>query len=79
MKKVYFLLAALAGLVFLANTSRGPRTQYGMVVGTPEIRSISGLAFGPDGVLLVAIPKVRRFSRSTPATQLPIRMHNLLK
>lgn len=57
MKKVYFLLAALAGLVFLANTSRVTRVQYGMVVGTPEIRSISGLAFGPDGVLLVGDSK----------------------
>ncbi|PSL27381.1 hypothetical protein [Dyadobacter jiangsuensis] len=57
MKKVYFLLAALAGLVFLANTSRVKPAKYGMAVGNPEIRSISGLAFGPDGVLLVGDSK----------------------
>lgn len=57
MKKLYLLIAALSGLVLLANTSRTVRGKYGMMVGTPEIRSISGLAFGPDGVLLVGDSK----------------------
>lgn len=57
MKKMYFLLTVLAGLVLLANTSRTARGKYGMVVGTPEIKSISGLAFGPDGILLVGDSK----------------------
>lgn len=57
MKKIYFLMVALTGLLFLANTTPTTRGKYGMVVGTPAIKSISGLAFGPDGVLLVGDSK----------------------
>lgn len=57
MKKMYFLLTVLAGMILLANTSRPVRGKYGMVVGNPEIKSISGLAFGPDGILLVGDSK----------------------
>ncbi|MCF0039847.1 hypothetical protein [Dyadobacter fanqingshengii] len=58
MKKMYFLLAlGCAGLMLLAGTSRFSRGNYGLVKGTPEIKSISGLAFGPDGILLVGDSK----------------------
>ncbi len=54
MKKAYFLLAVgFAGLLLLATTTRSIRNQYGMVTGTPGIKSINALTFGPDGVLFI--------------------------
>ncbi|TLV02158.1 hypothetical protein [Dyadobacter luticola] len=58
MKKMYFVLAVIcAGVVLLANTNRLAGSKYGFKVGTPEIKSISALAFGPDGVLLIGDSK----------------------
>ena len=58
MKKMYYLLgAAFAGFIFLANTNRTVEGKYGMVVGTPEIKSINSLSFGPEGVLFVGDSK----------------------
>lgn len=58
MKKMYFVLAVMgAGLVLLANTTRLSHGKYGFVVGTPEIKSISALTFGPDGVLFIGDSK----------------------
>jgi len=54
MKKMYAVLAVgFAGLLLLATTTRSIRNQYGMVTGTPEIKSINALTFGPDGVLFI--------------------------
>lgn len=54
MKKMYSLLAAGAvGLVLLATTTRSIPNQYGLVTGTPAIKSINALTFGPDGVLFI--------------------------
>ncbi len=54
MKKVYSLLAvAFAGLFGLATTTRSIPNQYGFVTGTPAIKSIQALTFGPDGVLFI--------------------------
>ena len=58
MKKMYYLLAVVcAGFVLLANTYRSVEGKYGMVVGTPEIKSMSSLSFGPEGVLFIGDSK----------------------
>ncbi|MBO0947975.1 hypothetical protein [Fibrella forsythiae] len=54
MKKISSRLAAgAAGLLLLAATTRSVPNQYGFVTGTPVIRSINALTFGPDGVLFI--------------------------
>ena len=54
MKKIYAVLAVgFAGLLLLATTTRPILNQYGLVTGTPAIKSINALAFGPDGVLFI--------------------------
>lgn len=58
MKKMYFLLAvAGAGLALLANTTRVKPSKYGFTIGTPAIKSINSLAFGPDGILFIGDSK----------------------
>ena len=58
MKKMYYLLAvACAGFVLLATTYRTVEGKYGMVVGSPEIKSMSSLSFGPEGVLFIGDSK----------------------
>ncbi|WP_018618451.1 hypothetical protein [Spirosoma luteum] len=54
MKKTYAILAlGVAGLLFLATTTRPIQNQYGLATGTPAIKSINALTFGPDGVLFI--------------------------
>ncbi|GAB4030365.1 hypothetical protein [Spirosoma gilvum] len=54
MKKLGAVLAlGIAGLLLLSTTTRPVRHQYGMVTGTPTIKSINALAFGPDGILFI--------------------------
>jgi hypothetical protein len=54
MKKIYSVLAVgLVGLLLLATTTRSTHNQYGFVIGTPGIKSINALTFGPDGVLFI--------------------------
>ena len=56
MKKSYsFLLAGLAGLFLVAAIRH--TTASGFVNGTPGIKSISSLAFGPDGILFIGDSK----------------------
>jgi hypothetical protein len=56
MKKISFYLAAcIAGLFLIAAIKRP--AQYGLEKGTPEIKSISSLAFGPDGILFIGDSK----------------------
>ncbi|WP_373511120.1 hypothetical protein [Persicitalea sp.] len=58
MKKTYYLLAvAFAGFFLLANTQRSVEGKYGMTVGSPEIKSINSLAFGPEGILFIGDSK----------------------
>jgi hypothetical protein len=56
MKKFYFLIAACSVILLLvsANSSTNP---YNLKVGTPEIKSINTLAFGPDGILFIGDSK----------------------
>jgi hypothetical protein len=57
MRKLYVLLAFIAaGAVMTAMTNRNSLPD-GFVNGTPEIKSISALAFGPDGTLFIGDSK----------------------
>jgi len=58
MKKTYFTLLALcAGIVLISATRSSLRSPYGMTKGTPDIRSISALSFGNDGILFIGDSK----------------------
>jgi hypothetical protein len=52
MKKITYLLAfcLVCGLI---SAKRSPVNKYGLTVGNPEIKSITALAFGPDGILFI--------------------------
>src|SRR5688572_29179594 len=57
-KNAYFLLiAATIGLVVTAFTYRSDNSAYGLTIGNPEIKSITALAFGPDGILFIGDSK----------------------
>ena len=54
MKKAYvFLAAATAGVLLFAGISFKPAGPYGFVKGSPEVKSITALTFGPNGVLFI--------------------------
>ncbi len=56
MKKTYFyLVACIAGLFLVAAINRPAKS--GLEKGTPGIKSISSLAFGPDGILFIGDSK----------------------
>ncbi len=56
MKKTYLYMLAIAAALFsIAAINRTAKT--GFTTGTPEIKSISSLAFGPDGILFVGDSK----------------------
>jgi hypothetical protein len=77
MKKMYFLLVvACAGLSLLASTTRLTRGKYGLVSGNPEIKSISALTFGPEGIMMIGDSKSATVfaidtKEAAPATQAP--------
>jgi hypothetical protein len=54
MKKTYlFMAAAFVGVLLFAGINRKPASPYGFMVGTPEIKSITALTFGPAEVLFI--------------------------
>jgi hypothetical protein len=54
MKKAYlFLAAGVIGVLLFAGVTRKTNAPYGFATGTPEIKSITKLAFGPTGVLFI--------------------------
>jgi hypothetical protein len=58
MKKIYLLFTLLAaGIVILSSTNKHAGVREGFVNGTPEIKSISALSFGPDGILFIGDSK----------------------
>ena len=59
MKKNYLFLSlvAVGAIVVLASTTRHNSVREGFVIGTPEIKSISALTFGPDGILFIGDSK----------------------
>lgn len=58
MKKMYlFLSVAIAGLFLFAGTNLSKNNLNGFKTGTPEIKSISALTFGPNGILFIGDSK----------------------
>src|SRR5574339_297528 len=57
MKKLFYGIAMSVMLVLLIAANRGSENFYGMKKGNPGIKSISALAFGPDGVLFIGDSK----------------------
>lgn len=57
MKKLYFFLAAGLAFVILIAATRSSKNPYGFTKGTPELKSISALAFGKDGILFIGDSK----------------------
>jgi hypothetical protein len=57
MKRLYFILATAAAFVLLIAATRSSKNPYGFSKGTPVIKSISALAFGPDGILFIGDSK----------------------
>jgi len=54
MKKTYlFAAAAVSGVLLFAGINHKPALPYGFTTGTPEIKSITALTFGPTGVLFI--------------------------
>ena len=57
MKKLFYLVAMSMIFVLFIAADRSSTNPYGMKKGTPGIRSISALAFGPDGILFIGDSK----------------------
>lgn len=58
MKKLYYLLAASCTFIVLIAANRSDKNNpYGFITGTPEIKSISAMAFGPEGILFIGDSK----------------------
>ena len=53
MKKLFYLFAMSVLFVLLIAANRSSENSYGMKKGTPGIKSISALSFGPDGILFI--------------------------
>jgi hypothetical protein len=56
-KTVYVLAAATIAILVTAFAYRPNKHPYGLINGTPEIKSITSLAFGPDGILFIGDSK----------------------
>lgn len=58
MKKNYFyFLTVLAGIALLAATKPFTSSPFGLTKGTPDIKSVSALTFGKDGILFIGDSK----------------------
>jgi hypothetical protein len=57
MKKVYFFTLLLAVVMMIASTNKSASVRDGFVNGTPEIKSMSALSFGPNGILFIGDSK----------------------
>src|ERR1700754_2334362 len=57
MKKLYYVIPACIAIVLLIAATRPAKHPYGLVKGTPDIKSINVLAFGPDGILFIGDTK----------------------
>ena len=54
MKKIYLLSSAVVACALLfAGINYRPALPYGFTKGTPDVKSITSLAFGPNGVLFI--------------------------
>jgi len=57
MKKLFYVFAMSMIFVLFIAADRSSTNPYGMKKGTPGIKSISALAFGPDGILFIGDSK----------------------
>ena len=57
MKKLFYSIAMTMILVLFIAANRSSENSYGMKKGTPGIKSISALSFGPDGILFIGDSK----------------------
>ena len=57
MKKISYILTAGFAVMLLIAANRPNTNVYGLKKGTPEVKSISALAFGPDGILFIGDSK----------------------
>ena len=57
MKKILIPVVALACIVILASTTKRSALREGFMNGTPEVKSMSALTFGPDGILFIGDSK----------------------
>jgi WD40 repeat protein len=54
MKKIYLMsTTAIVGVLLFAGINHKPALPYGFTNGTPEVKSITALTFGPNGVLFI--------------------------
>src|SRR4249919_421149 len=53
-KSIYLLLVAIPAVLLLASINRFSSTPTGFKMGTPAIKSMNTLAFGPGGILFIA-------------------------
>src|SRR5688500_6493220 len=54
---LYIVTAAFMAVVLLISANRRDKHPYGLENGTPDMQSINGLAFGPEGVLFIGDSK----------------------
>ncbi|MGB8191417.1 MAG: hypothetical protein WCF67_05830 [Chitinophagaceae bacterium] len=57
MKKLFSFGIVLAALGLLVAATRSGNNMYGLKMGSPDMQSISAIAFGPDGILFVGDSK----------------------
>src|SRR5688572_3650179 len=64
MKKTYFTVLLLAVMIIMTSTNlpvrqagKSASVRDGFVNGTPDVKSISALSFGPDGILFIGDSK----------------------
>ncbi|OSZ81281.1 hypothetical protein CAP36_08615 [Chitinophagaceae bacterium IBVUCB2] len=57
MKKIYFFTAIGAAFIILLSANRPIPNPYGLKQGAAEIKSISAISFGPDGILFIGDSK----------------------
>ena len=54
MKKITLLVSVgVLGMLFISSTYRKAENKYNFSKGTPEVKSMTALAFGPSGVLFI--------------------------
>jgi len=56
-ENLFHSLATCAHVVLLTAATRSIENPYGLKKGMPEIKSISALPFGPDGILFIGDSK----------------------
>ncbi len=57
MKKLFYTIAITMIAVLFIAANRSSTNSYGLKKGTPGIKSISAIAFGPDGILFIGDSK----------------------